>query len=247
MALKKNQIVWCLALGLVVAAHAELTKTQRDEIGEVIGQYLDDHPEAIHRSLENYLKKQAADQKEQYSQDMRMKLTQQKDALLHAQSAMRVGSAVAPHTAVLFMDPYCQYCHKMFDEVQTFVKKNPQYSFLIRVVPLLGEEGQIVIRALQAAHYFGGFELFIDKVKNTQKNFTEADLVQIAEDMGLNKTAFQKQMYAPDTNKILEHNRAISENISLRAAPMLVYDGRFFEGYLSQNELNDWINNKLKD
>lgn len=128
------------------------------------------------------------------------------------ENALVIGNPTAPRKIIVFEDPECSYCRKLYDEMQDVVAKRSDIAFYIKMFPL-----QIHPKAYEKA-----------KAILCKKS------VQLLED-SLNG----KDIPPPtcETDQV-DRNLELGRKLNIRSTPTLIFpDGRVIPGYKSADRI----------
>ena len=132
-------------VGAVPAMGADSAEGQRskEEIGEIIREYLLNNPEVIFEAAERHREKQ----RQLQSQRDRTLLKQHQQALLADPDSFVGGNPDGDVTLVEFFDYQCGYCKRFAPILEKIKKEDPNIRVVYKEFPVLGSDS---IRGAQA-------------------------------------------------------------------------------------------------
>lgn len=146
----------------------------------------------------------------------------------------RLGNPAAKITIVEFADFTCPFSKQEFPVVRELLAKYPdKINFVFRHFPLGdanhagGKEAAI---AGVCANSQGKFWPFHDKLFQNQKNFTNADLLSLASQSGLNSESFSQCLKSDAVKSKVEKDWADGAALGVSGTPSFFINGEKVEG-----------------
>jgi protein-disulfide isomerase len=146
-------------------------------------------------------------------------------ALVRSHSPV-LGAADAPVTIVEFFDPACEACRAFHPIVKDILAQHRgMVRLVVRYTPFHGAASEEAIRILEAARMQGVFEPVLEAILGQQRQWASHNapsperLMGIAAAAGLDPQAARAQMLAPQTNSVLDQDRADVETVGVRQTP----------------------------
>ena len=142
------------------------------------------------------------------------------------------GPVSAPVTIVEFIDPNCQFCKSQHPVMLRLAAAYPdRVRIVYKLVPLLA--GNLLfsldeVMALWLANEEGRYEEMIEGVFAAQnpQGLSVAQLVDIAEEAGLNPRAFRQQLESRRLEPRARRIRRVFDQMGLNAVPAILISGR---------------------
>lgn len=200
-------------------------KALKDLIRQETKEYIASHPQDIHKALE----KAAEMMQKEQSQEQKQQVLRMKDQVFSLKNALslHVDPQTVNKAVVLFIDPYCGYCHKAFADLN-----KQKTAVLVRFVSLLGEGSALAVKALKAAAMQGKWVEMLQKISQASRTHTADQLRKMAEALGLNGEKFSNDMHHPREKEALAQQNTLMEALKISATPTYItYTGDVFEGY----------------
>ncbi len=150
---------------------------------------------------------------------------------LEVDPRMCMGDAKAPVTLVEFSDFECPYCGTARPLLEAFAKKNASRVRFCNVpfpLPMHANAvpaGQAVLWARDQ----GKFWEMHDALFENARNLSTANIVSIANKLGLKGAELQKALQAGTYAKELEKYKALGSSANIRGTPSLFFNGRAYD------------------
>jgi protein-disulfide isomerase len=107
--------------------------------------------------------------------------------------------------------------------------------YVIKELPILGEESVVASRYAIAVQLVAGNEAYYD-IHNTlmeyQGSFTDASLSRISEAFGLDHDAVMEAMNGNDVTAIIDENRALAAALAITGTPSFAFEDQMVRGYV---------------
>lgn len=167
---------------------------------------------------------------------------------LKVEPRMCMGDANAPVTMAKFSDFECPSCARARPVLEEFAKKHPtQVRFCYLPFPLAGHAN--AIPAAQAALWArdqGRFWQMHDAIFEHQHNLAPAALTAIATQVGLPGAKLQEVLKGDAYKKELDAFRAQGSAAGITSTPSIFFNGRRFQLPLTQDSLNQSLEDELE-
>lgn len=213
-----------------------LTPEAKNEIGRAAVDYMKENPSAF-TEIVTAVQAHAQNQAKQRQRDLVQKY--QSDLFEKTEGAPIVGNAQGTTEIVLFMDPFCHFCRKFEETIRTAVKDNTNIKFIARDIAIMHPKSSLLITALIAANNQGKYMDMQSKVHKVTPEVTQADLMTMAKEIGLNMDQFKKDMESEATMRLLKSNMDLADKLDVAATPTFVIKGKdtMNAGYVSYEDL----------
>ena len=133
--------------------------------------------------------------------------------------ALVLGSRMARHRVIVFDDPECPFCARLYQEMKKVVKERKDIAFYIKMFPLKMHPGA----------------------------YEKAKAIVCEKSLALLDSAFEKKPVPPAKCKtsVVDENIKLGEKLGITGAPTLVLpDGRVMSGYRDAKSLKELIDRK---
>ena len=153
-----------LALATPLTAQ-EMTNAEREAFRAEVRAYLLENPEVIMEAVGIL---EAREQQARINADLEMARANQ-DALFNDPTSFVGGNPDGDITIVEFMDYRCGFCKRAFPEVQALLENDGNIRYVIKELPILGEQSVLASRFAIATKQIAGDEAY--KSNNNQLGF----------------------------------------------------------------------------
>jgi protein-disulfide isomerase len=232
-----------LAIGSVLAlttpaVAAEFNDQQRQEIGEIVREYLLQNPELL-RELST-----ALEQKERAAEDELRKtaLAANANKVFRDDSHFVAGNPKGDVTMVEFFDYNCGWCKKSVPEVVRLIETDKNLRFVLVEFPIFGEGSEYAARAALAAKRQNKYwELHLSMLQHEGK-IDSAVVDQLAEAQGLDMAQLKKDMEDPAIAAVISANQSLAQSLAINGTPAFIIDQMVVPGYMPHDGLMAAIN-----
>jgi len=220
-------------------AHAAdaLTDDQKAAVRALVRETLLDDPEIIAEALEVYQERQQAEKAAQ----ARAAIAHNRAALMAAEPEDVLGNPDGDVTIVEFSDYQCGYCKRVFPELMQAVEADGNVRLIIRELPILGPESVVAARAAVASRTQGLYPEFHKALMGMKGGVSEASVMQLAAEVGLDVETLRKDMNDPALDEIFGQNIALAKQLGVSGTPAFVIGGTLVPGAVSGEQLNALI------
>ena len=234
------------AVGLALAAapfasvQAEdlFSPAQKDAIGEVVHQYLIDHPEVLRDAM------QALDKKDREASAAAQEkaLTDSASLVFSSKHQADVGDPDGKTTLVEFFDYNCHFCKGALADMQHLMKDDPKMRLVLKDFPVLGpgsvEAAKVAIAARQQLPG-DKFWAFHYKLLAMQGPIGKTEALAVARDLKLDMAKLQKDMDDPDVQAGIDETMKIADALQINGTPSFVVGQEVVVGAVGYDQLKD--------
>jgi protein-disulfide isomerase len=225
-----------LAVTVLTAAPAlaaEFNDKQRDEIGDIVREYLMANPEVlvdVSKALE--AKQQAEEDKARLTG-----VTEHKDEIFRSPTDYVGGNPDGDVTMVEFFDYNCSWCKKGMPEVVELMKSDKGLRFVLKEFPIFGEDSEYAARAALAARKQGKYwEMHLAMLSHEGK-VNKASVDEIAAAQGLDVAQMKTDMDSEEIVGTIARNQELAQRLAINGTPAFVIDNKVVPGYLPKDGL----------
>lgn len=225
-----------LALPAVVLA-AEFNDKQRDEIGDIVRQYLMQNPEVlldVSKALE-------AKQQEEEEKSRLAGVTENKDEIFHSANDFVAGNPEGDVTMVEFFDYNCSWCKKGLSEVLALLDEDKNLRFVLKEFPIFGEDSEYAARAALAAKRQDKYWPFHLAMLGHEGKINKQNVDEIATQQGLDMAKLKQDMESDEIVAIVAANQELAQKLAITGTPGFVIDKIVVPGYLPKRALAEKI------
>ncbi len=200
---------------------ASFDDNQKQEIGQVVHEYLISHPEVIVQAIQVLQGKEA----KAFEENAKKAISENMDGLFNSESPT-IENKAPKVTLIEFFDYNCPHCRTMSKILDQLQEKNKDIRIVYKELPVLGEDSLIASKAALAAREQKKYNEFHDKLMAYPGAVSSATVMQIAKEVGLDSDKLKKDMESDKVRTELEANQKLAISLGIRGTPSFVI-GRF--------------------
>lgn len=226
-------LIFVLSGNLAMAQDFEdMTTEQRESFGDAVRAYLLENPEVIMEAvaiLQNRERAAAVDADRELA-------ARYADQLGNDGYSFVGGNPDGAITVVEFIDYRCGYCRRAHDEVSAFVAANADVRFVVKELPILGDESVLASRAALAVLVNDGpdvYERMNDLLMTFDGPFNDRTLFDIATEAGADAMRMSGLMGQPLITEMISKNRTLAATLQITGTPTFVIGTEMVRGYVS--------------
>ncbi|MDE0029319.1 MAG: DsbA family protein [Deltaproteobacteria bacterium] len=226
--------------GAVPAMGADPATGQRskEEIGEIIREYLLNNPEVIFEAAARHQEKQ----RQLQAQRDRALLKQHRQALLADPDSFVGGNPDGDVTLVEFFDYRCGYCKRFAPALEKIKKQDPKLRVVYKEFPVLGPDSIRGAQAALAARNQGRYVEFHEALMRVRGNsLDEKTLMRVARSVGLDTERLKKDMENPKIQDIIGKTLKLARTLSINGTPAIIVGNQIARGMVPLAELSRMI------
>ena len=144
-------------------------------------------------------------------------------------------------TVIEFFDYNCPYCRKAGQTVQELLASDANVRVVYREWPILGEDSVFASRAALAARAQGKYEEFHWALMNGEGRASEASILKLARDLGLDVEKLQADMTSPAVEAHIAQSSALARTLGFTGTPAFIVGDRTAPGMLSTDEITAMV------
>lgn len=209
----------------------DMSAAERDAFRAEVRAYLLENPEVLMEALDVLEARQA---EESRIRDVEM-VAANTDGLFHSPTSFVGGNPDGDFTIVEFLDYRCGYCKRAHPEVNALIENDPNIRYVVKELPILGEESVLAARYALSVQQIAGDEVYFD-IHNTLMEFngsiTEESLARLSETYGLDHAAVIANLGSDAVNAVLNENRQLAAALSITGTPSFVFEDQMLRGYV---------------
>lgn len=225
---------------LLVAAPAlaadEPPALTKEQIEQVVRDYLMREPEVVYEALQELQRRQAAAQAEQ----QRLAVVENRDALISKPSDPVAGNPDGDVTMVEFFDYRCSFCRRVVGSLQTLLDTDQDLRVVFKELPVLGEDSVRAARAALASQNQGAYLPFHFALMEAE-DLSEAGILDLAETLGMDPEQLALDMYAPAVDDAIEANYALANELGIEGTPAFVIGENVVPGAIPKERMEELI------
>ena len=244
------KFIYLLIIGMLLAPFAKadeevFTSQQKEALSKIIDDHLMKNPEVLASALEQLQERQMKEQMEK-SKALIQKNSAQ---LFNNPDDYVAGTANAPVTLVVFMDPYCGHCrkfHEILDQATSGDSGIKELKVVFKDLPIFGEASDRAVKAMLAAKLQGKYTDFQKEMFKEDQPVTKEEIIKVAARLGLNQSRLLADMESDKIKSIIAANRQLAETLGVSGTPTVVIGELLIPGGMSLANLKELVSKGQK-
>lgn len=222
-----------LSISAPVAADDTLTADQESAVRTLIEKYLMENPEVILESVKAYREAQEQSARESAEKN----LVALREQITNDPASPVAGNPEGDVTVVEFFDYRCGYCKSSMETVRKIIEEDPNVRFVFKEFPILSKESGQAARAALAAERQGKYFEYHSALMNSRGSFSDAQIMQIAAEVGLDTDKLAKDMADPAIEAALQKNAELARELDINGTPSFIVGNEMYPGALDLDSL----------
>ncbi|KIT16381.1 DsbA family protein [Jannaschia aquimarina] len=232
--MRQTLIAALLATAALPAAAQELTA---EEVKRLALEAILENPEVVMEAIGILQEREAAEAAAQ----AQAALESSGDLLTADPNAPVLGNPDGDVTVVEFFDYNCPYCRRAGPEVAGLLEADGNVRVVYREWPILGEASVFAARAALASREQGLYEEFHEAMMAAEARLGEAQVMQIAEEVGLDTDRLRTDMEAPAVQAHIDTSMELARSLGFSGTPSFVVGDQMAPGLVETDQLIDMV------
>jgi len=229
-----SALVLAAFLALPFAAQAAGFSTkQKGEIEQIIHDYLIEHPEVLIKAMNSLQEKQARSEADQ----AKTTIAENAKQIFQNPNSFVAGNPKGDVTVVEFFDYQCGYCKRSLPELMKLIKSDKNVRVVLKEYPILSADSVIASKAAIAAIPQGKYMELHTALMEHRGALSEAVVLNLAEDVGLNIKKLRADMASAKTENIIVANEKLANALAIRGTPAFIIGDTVVGGAISATEM----------
>ncbi len=209
-------------------------KTQKDEIGQIVRDYLLTHPEVLVEVQQALEKKQA----EERALQARAAVKENADEIFNAATDIALGNPNGKTTVVEFFDYNCGFCKRAVSDMDAIIKANPDVRFVLKEFPILGQDSVDAHRVSFAfkkiaPEKYGEFH----RALLTGEHADEARAIEVAKSLGVSEADIRAAMDKHPQDDAVRDAYRLAGKLGISGTPSYILGDEALFGAVGESEL----------
>ena len=206
----------------------------QEKVVSIVKKYIDENPEAIMRSIENYYAAKA-DETRAMQKNIIIKL---KDQIYNNLSDPKIGNPKGSIKIVEFFDYACSFCRKMLPINQKIMDDYPDVQIILKELPIMGDWSLVASKAALAVSMIDNnkYSNFHSRLLSIGDR-TEDSIMQAAIAEGIDINKMKESMQKVEIEDIIQTNLKLSADLKIRGTPAYIINNNVLPGALSYAEM----------
>lgn len=220
-----------------IATPALAEEFTREQIEQIVQEYIAKNPKTIIDSVNNYGKAQQEEEDKKAS-DLVIK---NRDWLLNNKNHAEAGNPKGDVTLVEFFDYNCGYCKQALTDIMTLVEEDKNLRVVFVEIPILGESSFEAARwALAAQEQKLYLEYHISLMRH-KGGYDPLALADYAKKVGMDVEKLEKEKAKDKYREIMDDNIGMANTLGVSGTPAFVVGDQLMRGYVGIDALRDAI------
>jgi protein-disulfide isomerase len=215
----------------------------QDAFERRVRDYLVANPEVIVEAMQNLERRQ----REAEQTEAQAALTAHRDELLNSPESPVGGNPQGDVTMVEFFDYNCPYCRQVAPAMVAAEDGDPQLRIVYKEFPILGPNSVFAARAALAARRQNLYPQFHKAMMQVSGSADEAQVIAVAEEIGLNLEQLRTDMQDPAIDAEIERNLALARALRINGTPGFVIGDEILRGATDLRTMQRLIGQARKD
>jgi protein-disulfide isomerase len=199
---------------------ANNSSMSKKQIEQVVHDYLINHPEVLVEASKALQTKQQNEMEKLQKQAVTTIRENAKTVFFNSQDPV-AGNPKGTITLVEFFDYQCSHCRDMAPTLAKALADNKQLRVIFKEFPIFGAESELAAKAALAAAKQDKF-LSMHEALMKATDFSQANILRIADEIGLDPAKFKADWDSATVNKVLEDNKALAKQLKIYFTPVLI-------------------------
>jgi protein-disulfide isomerase len=238
--LKSLVLAACFATALPSLAGAQGTTPptlSREQIEQIVREYLLANPEVIIEAVEGLEEKRRREAEAGQRDALKAKQAQ----IFNDPDAPVAGNPQGDVTLVEFFDYRCGYCKQVAPALAQLLKSDGKLRFVFKELPILGPDSIVAARGALAARLQDKYVPMHEALIRHRGSFDEQTVLRIASEVGLDVARLKADMAKPELNAIVEKNRQLARDLAINGTPAFVIGDKVIPGAVDLNTLRKLV------
>ena len=214
----------------------------KEDIEEMIYEYIMENPEIILESVDNLRKKMEASSIE--SDNF---LKNEFNTFANDNNIPNFGDPNAKVIIIEFVDYNCGYCKKSLDAITRLLNSELSLKVSFRDYPILSASSKFAAKAALAAKKQGKYFELHSKLLNVKGNLSEEKILEMAKNIDIDVAKLKIDMEDPEIAVIIQNNENLAKKLNIRGTPTFIINGKLYAGALEFDKLRALIDKALSE
>lgn len=133
-----------------------------------------------------------------------------------------LGNPNGTQTFIEFLDYRCGFCRRAHGTIKELVNENNEARVVVMMLPVLGEQSEVLARFALAAGEQGKFEAANAYMYENTIEATDASMEQAANSIGANWAKIRTDMTGESVSAKLEVHKGFAQRLQVRGTPFFI-------------------------
>ena len=225
-----------MALAMTSAAAAQ-DPTDRTAVEDIVRDYLLANPEIIVEAMAILRERERVAEQTR----IRSSITENYDSLARSPDDPVEGDPDGDVVIVEFFDYRCPYCKRVLEPLMKAVEEDGNIRLVFKEYPILGPESVLAARAALASQKQDKYGKFHVALMNVDGPLNEANILRIAESVGLDTDQLKSDMADPGIQRQIAANYSLANALGIKGTPAFVIGRELVPGAITMREMKRYI------
>jgi protein-disulfide isomerase len=212
------------------AAAGALTK---DEVNQMIHDYIMANPQVVMEAVDNYQKKMMADREAHASENVKTNKSQ----LTKDPNSPEAGNPHGDVTMVEFFDYNCHFCKGAWPAVQGLIDKDKKVRVIFKELPILGPSSEEAAKWALAANKQKKYFAFHRAMMENKEPINEELLEKVAKSVDMDVDKAKADVSSPEVASELGQTRALAQDLDINGTPAFIVGDDISRGAISEDAI----------
>jgi len=226
--------VACIGLAPAWAADASAPALTKDQVEQIVHDYIVNNPKIIMDSVDSYMKRA---QETQSSEGIK----KNQDTLAKDTSSPSAGNPDGDVTVVEFFDYNCHFCKGAFPALQSVIAKDKKVRVVFKEFPILGPSSETAAKWALAAQKQKKYYEFHTAMMNNKEPIDDGLLERVAKSVGMDVAKAKQDITSPEILAQLSKNRTLAGELGISGTPAFIIGDQISRGAIPQESMEENI------
>lgn len=211
-----------------------------DQIEKVVASYIENNPQAIIDSLQNWQLKAESRRAQQQSDAVK----QHKEEFVKSGVFPEIGNPKGDVVVVEFYDYNCPACKALFEGIDKLVNEDKNVRILMGEFPIFGPVSDKNAKIALAVYKLGGSDAYLKFHTTMMRHKGKANepfALDTAKGIGLDRDEVKKEANKPEYTEQLAAIRDFAKKLQVRGTPAIIVGDRMFNGAIDYDALKTHV------
>ncbi len=221
---------------------AEFNQTQREELGDIIKDYLLKNPEVLRDAFRELQRREQVAEAER----AKTSLIENAASIYRGEHDLVAGNPNGSITLVEYFDYNCGYCKRALPDVLKLIDEDKDLRIVMKEFPILGPGSTYAARAALASRKQGKYWDFHVALLEQRGAVNEDRVNVVAEKVGLNLEQLKADMKSEEVEQTIAENMAVAQSLGINGTPAFIIGEQVIPGAVGFSSLAGAIS-ELRD
>jgi protein-disulfide isomerase len=237
-------LIAALMIGLATPAAAldlgNMSAAEQDDFRAAVRSYLIENPEVLMEAIAVLDQRQA----EAAARNDATLAQFNREALFNDGYSWVGGNPDGDVTLVEFLDYRCGYCRRAHDEVAELVNGDGNIRFIIKELPILGEQSTLSSQfaiAVKQLHGDAAYFEVHEALMSMRNDATAESLTRLATAFDIDPAPVMARMTSPEVAAEIATTRSLADTLKITGTPTFVLQDQMLRGYVPLDQMQQIV------